>query len=39
VLQHDHDDRVRVATAWHIDTGFGCGREHLTALLRSRGRP
>jgi pilus assembly protein CpaF len=39
VLQRGDDDRVRVATAWHADTGFGCGREDLTSLLRSRGRP
>jgi pilus assembly protein CpaF len=39
VLQHGVDGRVRVATAWHADTGFDCGRESLTTLLRSRGRP
>jgi pilus assembly protein CpaF len=39
VLQRGDDDRLRVATAWHADTGFGCGREDLTSLLRSRGRP
>jgi pilus assembly protein CpaF len=39
VLQHGVDGRVRVATAWHADTGFDCGREYLTTLLRSRGRP
>jgi hypothetical protein len=25
-----------VATAWHADTGFGCGHEHLATLLRNR---
>jgi pilus assembly protein CpaF len=38
VLQPGDDGRVRVATAWHVDTGFGCGEQHLTTLLRSRGR-
>jgi len=37
VLQRD-DECVRVATAWHADTGFGCGRDDLTALLRNRGQ-
>jgi pilus assembly protein CpaF len=38
VLQRGDDERVRVVTAWHIDSGFGCGRDDLTALLRNRGR-
>jgi pilus assembly protein CpaF len=38
VLQSGDDGRVRVATAWHVDTGFGCGEEHLTTLLRNRVR-
>jgi pilus assembly protein CpaF len=38
VLQSGDDGRVRVATAWHVDTGFGCGEEHLTTLLRNRAR-
>jgi pilus assembly protein CpaF len=38
VLQRGGDGRVRVATVWHAGTGFGCGRDHLTALLRERGR-
>jgi pilus assembly protein CpaF len=38
VLQRGDDDRVRVATAWHADTGFGCGGQAFTSLLRSRGR-
>jgi hypothetical protein len=28
-----------VATAWHADTGFGCGHEHLATLLRNRVLP
>jgi pilus assembly protein CpaF len=36
VVRPGDDGRVRVATAWHIDTGFGCGRELLTTLLRGR---
>ena len=39
VLQPGDDGRVRVATAWHVDTGFGCGQEYLTTLLRNRARP
>jgi pilus assembly protein CpaF len=39
VLLPGDDGRVRVATAWHVDTGFGCGQEHLTTLLRNRVRP
>jgi len=38
VLDRTDDGRVRVATAWHVDTGFGCGRDALTTLLRDRGR-
>jgi pilus assembly protein CpaF len=37
VLERGDDDRVRVVTAWHIDTGFGCGREKLMSLMRSKG--
>jgi pilus assembly protein CpaF len=37
VLERGDDGRVRVVTAWHADTGSGCGRERLTTLLRSRG--
>jgi pilus assembly protein CpaF len=39
VLRLGDDGRVLVATAWHIDTGFGCGQEFLTTLLRNRVRP
>jgi pilus assembly protein CpaF len=38
VLDRTDDGRVRVVTAWHVDTGFGCGRDALTTLLRLRGR-
>jgi pilus assembly protein CpaF len=38
VLQRGEGDRVRVATAWHVATGFGCGKDDLTALLHNRGR-
>jgi hypothetical protein len=37
VLDRRDDGRVRVGTAWHADTGSGCGRERLTTLLRGRG--
>jgi len=37
VLDRTDDGRVRVVTAWRADTGFDCGREALTTLLRSRG--
>jgi pilus assembly protein CpaF len=36
VLQCRDGGRVRATTAWHADTGFGCGAGHLTALLRAR---
>jgi len=39
VLKRDEDGRVLVTTAWHFDTGFGCGQEYLTELLRNRARP
>ena len=38
VLDRIDDGRVRVVTAWRVDTGFGCGRDALTTLLRLRGR-
>ncbi|HZQ34279.1 MAG TPA: TadA family conjugal transfer-associated ATPase [Mycobacterium sp.] len=37
VLRRDGDGPVRVVTAWHADTGFGCGAEVLTCMLSSRG--
>jgi len=36
VLQSGDGGRVRATTAWHADTGFGCGASHLRALLRAR---
>jgi pilus assembly protein CpaF len=39
VLRRGNDGRVMVATAWHADTGFGCGAEDLTRLIRERGLP
>jgi pilus assembly protein CpaF len=38
VLQRGDGDQVRVVTAWHVATGFGCGKDDLTALLHTRGR-
>jgi pilus assembly protein CpaF len=37
VLRRDGNGLVGVSTAWHADTGFGSGAEHLRSLLRSRG--
>jgi pilus assembly protein CpaF len=37
VLDRTDDGRVQVVTAWHIESGFGCGRDALMTLLRSRG--
>jgi pilus assembly protein CpaF len=39
LLRPGEDGRVRVATAWHADTGLGCGHQHLATLLRSRVLP
>jgi pilus assembly protein CpaF len=39
VLQRGDGDRARVVTAWHVATGFGCGKDDLMALLHNRGRP
>jgi pilus assembly protein CpaF len=36
LLRPGEDRRVRVTSAWHADTGFGCGHEHLATLLRNR---
>jgi pilus assembly protein CpaF len=38
VFHPGDDGRVQVATAWHVDSGFGCGEKHLRMLLRTRGR-
>jgi pilus assembly protein CpaF len=38
VLERGDAGRVSVVTAWHVDTGFGCGSDGLATLLRSRGR-
>jgi pilus assembly protein CpaF len=38
VLQSEDGGRVRSTTAWHADTGFGCGADHLRTLLRDRGQ-
>src|SRR6201996_8083986 len=39
LLRPGEDGRVRVATAWHVDAGFGGGHEHLATLLRNRVLP
>ena len=39
VLRPGEDGRVRVATAWHADSGFDCGADYLSGLVRDRGRP
>ena len=39
VLERGSDDRVRVRTAWHVDDGFGCGRDSLAALVGGRSSP
>jgi len=36
VLRRGDEDRVRVTTAWHARTGFGCGAEYLKDLLQDR---
>lgn len=36
VLRAEEDGRVRGTTAWHVDSGFACGAEHLTELIRVR---
>jgi pilus assembly protein CpaF len=36
VLRPADDGRVCVATAWHADSGFGCGERHLKTLLSNR---
>jgi pilus assembly protein CpaF len=36
VLKRGDDEHVRVATVWQASTGFDCGKDDLTTLLRSR---
>lgn len=38
VLERGPDDRVHAVAAWHIDTGAGCGAEHLHRLISDRRR-
>ncbi|MDO3640263.1 TadA family conjugal transfer-associated ATPase [Mycolicibacterium arseniciresistens] len=38
VLRSADDGRVRAATAWRADSGFGCGAERLRQLIDDRGR-
>lgn len=38
VLRTGEDGCVRATTAWRADTGFDCGAEYLTDLLRGRGQ-
>jgi pilus assembly protein CpaF len=38
VLDRADDGRVRVVTAWHANTGFGCGKDTLMAVLGNRSR-
>jgi hypothetical protein len=37
VLRAGEDGRVRIATAWHVDTGFGSAAGDLRNLVRDRG--
>ena len=37
VLRRDGNGMVGVVTAWHADSGFGSGADHLMALLTQRG--
>jgi hypothetical protein len=37
VLRAGEDGRVRVATAWHVDTGFGSAAGDLRNMVRDRG--
>ncbi|WP_102144801.1 TadA family conjugal transfer-associated ATPase [Mycobacterium hubeiense] len=36
VLRCATDARVEAITAWHADSGFGCGADHLRQLVRER---
>jgi len=38
VLRAGADGRVQAVTAWHADSGFGCGAEYLTELMHERSR-
>jgi pilus assembly protein CpaF len=38
VLRRGNGGGVEVATAWHADNGFDCGADHLSSLIRERGR-
>ena len=38
VLRPGGDGRVQVATVWHADSGFDCGADHLSRLVRDRMR-
>jgi pilus assembly protein CpaF len=38
VLRRGNGGGVEVATAWHADNGFDCGANHLSSLIRERGR-
>ncbi|MFN3003512.1 conjugal transfer protein TrbB [Mycolicibacterium wolinskyi] len=37
VLRRTSDGALDVLTAWHADTGFGCGAEILQQLIVDRG--
>ena len=37
VLRAGPDGRVRVATAWHMDSGFGLAAGDLRNMLRDKG--
>jgi pilus assembly protein CpaF len=37
VLRVREDGRVRVDTAWHVDTGFGSAAGDLRNMVRDRG--
>jgi pilus assembly protein CpaF len=36
VLKPGDDGKVRAVTAWHAASGFGCGADHLRALVDGR---
>jgi pilus assembly protein CpaF len=38
VLRRGNDSGVEIATAWHADNGFDSGADHLSRLIRARGR-